>query len=89
MMRMTEKKTTIRANLIGTVLDIGISLLLGSVIIGKVALPTFYTVVTSSFDPYTLLVWGILPLIGVAAWGVATYNRAKYAYEMSGAGGLG
>jgi hypothetical protein len=84
-----EPKKIVKAKLIGTVLDIGISLLLGAIIIGKVSLPTFYAVVTTTFDPYTLLVWGIIPLVGVAAWMTATYNRAKYAYTMGGQGGLG
>ena len=81
-------KKTVKAKLIGTVLDIGISLLLGAVVIGKVALPTFFAVGTSGFDPYTILVWGIMPLVVVAAWLTATYNRAKYAYSIGGSGGL-
>lgn len=83
-----KEKQVIRANLIGTVLDIGISLLLGAIVIGQVSLPAFYAVTTGSFDPYTLLVWGLMPLVGVAAWLTATYNRAKYAYALGGQGGL-
>jgi hypothetical protein len=50
-------------------------------VIGKVSLPTFYAVSTSGFDAYTVLVWGLIPLVGVAGWMVATFNRAKYAYQ--------
>lgn len=82
------KKKILKAGLIGTVLDIGISVLLGAVVIGKVALPTFFAVATTGFDAYTLLVWGVLPLVVVAAWLTATYNRAKYAYNIGGSGGL-
>jgi hypothetical protein len=35
-----KTKISLKANLIGTVLDIGISLLLGAAIIGQVSLPT-------------------------------------------------
>lgn len=80
-----EKK--VQANLIATILDIGISVLLGAVIIGKVALPTFFAVSTAGFDAYTILIWGIMPLVIVAAWLTATYNRAKFAYEKGGSGG--
>lgn len=83
----TSKKT-VKAKLIGTVLDIGISTLLGAIILGKVSLPAFYAVATGGFDEYTLLVWGILPLVAVVAWMTALYNRAKYAYSLGGAGGL-
>lgn len=86
---MEQKKVYVKANLIGTVMDIGISTLLGAIIIGKVCLPTFFAVSTSGFDAYTLLVWGIIPLVCVVAWMTALYNRAKYAYSMGGAGGLG
>ena len=84
-----DGKKTLKAKLIGTVLDLAISTLLGAVIIGKVSLPAFYGVVTTSFDAYTLLVWGILPLVLVAAWITAMYNRAKYAYTTGGQGGYG
>jgi hypothetical protein len=83
----TRMKTT-EAKLIGTVLEIGISLLLGAVVIGKVSLPAFYAVATTGFDVYTLLVWGIVPLVAVAAMLTAIYNRAKYAYSMGGTGGM-
>jgi hypothetical protein len=83
-----KKCEVTKARLIGTILDIGISTLLGAIIIGKVALPTFYDVVTTGFDAYTLLVWGIIPLVAVVAWMTALYNRAKYAYQMGGLGGL-
>ena len=79
---------SLKAPLIGTVLDLGISTLLGAIVIGKVSLPTFYAVSTSGFDTYTVLVWGIVPLVVVAAWLTAAYNRAKYAYSLGGAGGL-
>lgn len=79
---------TAKAHLVGTVLDIGISTLLAAVIIGNVSLPTFYNVATGSFDTYTLLVWGIFPLVVVAALLTAVYNRAKYAYSLGGGGGL-
>jgi hypothetical protein len=78
----------VKAHLIGTVLDIGISTLLGAIVIGKVALPTFYAVSTAGFDAYTVLVFGLIPLVAVAAWMIALYNRAKYAYQMSGMGGM-
>lgn len=81
-------RIVLRARLIGTVLDIGISTLLGAIVIGQVALPTFFAVATTGFDAYTLLVWGIIPLVCVAAWLTAMYNRAKYAYSLGGAGGL-
>jgi hypothetical protein len=83
-----EKPKTLKARLIGTVLDIGISLLLGAIVIGKVSLPAFYDIATGDFDIYTVLVWGVIPLIAVAAWLTATYNRAKYAYSLGGAGGM-
>lgn len=83
-----KPKKTMKARLIGTVLDIGISLLLGAAVIGQVSLPQFYAVATGSFDPYTLLVWGLVPLVAVAAWLTATYNRAKYAYTVGGGGGF-
>jgi ABC-type uncharacterized transport system fused permease/ATPase subunit len=82
------KKKTGKALLIGTVLDIAISLLLAAVILGKVSLPAFFAVTTSGWDAYTILVWGIAPLVGVAAWLTAMYNRAKYAYSLGGPGGL-
>lgn len=82
------KKEILKANLIGTVLDIGIALLLGAVVIGKVSLPAFYAVATTGFDAYTLLVWGIVPLVAVAGWVTATYNRAKYAFSLGGGGGF-
>ena len=87
-MKPVERKT-LKAKLIGTVLDLAISTLLGAIIIGKVSLPAFYAVVTTNFDPYTLLIWGIIPLVLVAAWLTAMYNRAKYAYTTGGQGGYG
>jgi hypothetical protein len=83
-----KKCKVTKARLIGTILDIGISTLLGAIIIGKVALPTFYDVATTGFDAYTLLIWGVMPLVAVVAWMTALYNRAKYAYQMGGIGGL-
>ncbi len=85
--KIVDEKLT-KARLIPLVLDIGISTLLGAIIIGKVALPTFFSVSTSGFDAYTLLLWGVMPLICVAAWAIGLYNRAKYAYQMGGVGGL-
>lgn len=79
----------LKARLVGTVIELGISLLLGAVIIGQVSLPVFYGIATGSFDAYTLIVWGIMPLVAVAAWLTAMYNRAKYAYTTGGRGGLG
>jgi hypothetical protein len=86
---MKEQKKTLKAKLIGTVIDLAISTLLGAIIIGNVSLPAFYAVTTGSFDTYTLMIWGVIPLVLVAAWVTAMYNRAKYAYSMGGAGGLG
>jgi hypothetical protein len=83
------EKTTMKARLIGTVIDIAISLLIVAILLGKVALPTFYAVVTSGFDEYTVLVWGVIPLITSLAILVAIFNRAKYAYSMGGTGGMG
>lgn len=82
-----DEKTE-KAHLIGTILDIGISCLLGAIIIGNVSLPAFYAVSTGSFDPYTVLVWGLMPLVVVAGWLTATYNRAKYAFSLGGGGGF-
>jgi hypothetical protein len=81
-------KQTVKARLIGTILDIGISCLLGAIIIGNVSLPAFYAVSTGSFDAYTILVWGLMPLVVVAGWLTATYNRAKYAFSLGGGGGF-
>jgi hypothetical protein len=83
------EKTTMKARLIGTVIDIAISLLIVAILLGKVALPTFYAVATGGFDEYTVLVWGVIPLIASLAILVAIFNRAKYAYSMGGAGGMG
>jgi hypothetical protein len=83
-----EKEATLKARLIPLVIDIGVSTLMGAIIIGKVALPTFYAVSTSGFDAYTILLWGVMPLVAVAAWMTGLYNRAKYAYAMGGVGGM-
>lgn len=82
------EKQPIKARLIPLVIDIGVSTLIGAIMIGKVALPTFYAVSTSGFDAYTLVLWGVMPLIAVAAWMTGLYNRAKYAYQMGGIDGL-
>ena len=79
----------LRANLIGTVMDIAIGTLLAAVIVGRVSLPTLVSVSTSGWDTYTVLLWGIFPLVVVAALLTAVYNRAKYAYSMGGLGGMG
>jgi len=86
---MTDEVQTKKARLIGTVIDIAISLLIVAILMGKVALPTFYAVLTGSFDEYTVLVWGVIPLISSLAILVAIFNRAKYAYSMGGPGGMG
>ena len=85
----SEVKERIRAKLIGTVMEISIGLLLVAVLLGKVALPTFYAVATTGFDAYTVLIWGIIPLVAAVAVLTAVYNRAKYAYQYGGAGGYG
>lgn len=79
----------VKANLIGTIIEIGISVLLCSVMVGQVALPVFYATATGSFDAYTLVLWGLFPLVVVAAILTATYNRAKYAYQAGFNSGLG
>lgn len=76
-------------DLLGAIMDIALGVLFAAIMLGKVALPTFYAVATSGFDAYTLLLWGLLPLIAVAAVLVACYNRAKYAYTLGGQGGFG
>lgn len=81
------KSGTIRSNLIGTIIDIGIATLMAAVLIGRVAIPTFMAVPTAGFDAYTVLIWGITPLVVSAAVLTAVYNRAKYAYNTGGAGG--
>lgn len=86
--RAEEMCRKARAYLIGTVIELGVSLLLGAIMIGETALPAFYSVSTGSFDTYTVLLWGLTPLITVAAFLTAMYNRAKYAYSLGGAGGL-
>jgi hypothetical protein len=88
---MTETKTekTVKAHdLLGAIVDISIGLLFAAIMLGKVALPTFYGVTTGTFDSYTLLIWGLLPLGAVAAVLIATFNRAKYAYALGGQGGF-
>lgn len=87
-MNEISQKTTIKAKLIGTVLDLAISTLLGAILIGNIVLPQFYAVATGSFDTYTVLLWGVVPLVLVAAWVTAMYNRAKYAYSLGGPGGM-
>ncbi len=80
-------KTLIKAKLIGTVIDLGIATLLAAVLIGKVTIPTFMAVSTAGFDTYTVLVWGLIPLVLALAFLTAMYNRAKYAYTLGGSGG--
>lgn len=81
------RANVLRASLIGTIIDIGISTLLAAVLIGRVSLPTLLAVPTTGFDAYTVILWGIFPLVIVAAVLTATYNRAKYAYSLGGMGG--
>lgn len=78
----------LRANLIGTVMDIAIGTLLAAVIIGRVSLPAIMAVTTEGWDIYSVLLWGLLPLVVVAALLTAIYNRAKFAYSMGGQGGM-
>ena len=83
------EKEHLKAELIGTVIDLGIATLMAAVLIGRVAIPTFMAVPTAGFDAYTVLIWGITPLVVSAAFLTAMYNRAKYAYQTGGAGGFG
>lgn len=89
MITKKNPRKTLKARLIGTIFDIGIASLLACVLIGKLAIPTFYTVITSGWDTYTVMVWGLFPLVVSAALLTAIYNRAKNAYTMSGTGGFG
>ena len=47
-------------------IGIGIFLLVAAIIIGKNALPIFFQTCTSGWDPTTVTVWIVLPIVGVA-----------------------
>ncbi len=68
----------IRANLIDAIIEIGLSLLIGAVILGKTALPTFYAIATTGWDTYTILLWGLLPLVAVCGFMMAIIYHVKY-----------
>ena len=70
------KKT--RCYLIDVVFELGLSSLLGAIIIGKVAIPNLLAVSTAGWDAYSVLVWGIAPLVVVSAWMMAIIYHVKY-----------
>jgi hypothetical protein len=85
---LSESKP-MKARLIGTIFEISIGILFCGIMLGKVALPAFYAVSTSGFDAYTLLIWGLLPLVATVAVATAVYDRAKFAYQIIRGGPTG
>jgi hypothetical protein len=67
-----------RCFLIDVVFELGLSTLLGAIIIGKVAIPNLLAVSTSGWDAYSVLVWGVGPLVVVSAWMMAIIYHVKY-----------
>jgi len=76
----TEKfpNGTFRCRLIDTLIELGIGSLVGAIIIGKVAIPQLVAVSTSGWDAYSILLWGIMPMIIVAAMMMAIIYHVKY-----------
>lgn len=69
---------TFRCYLVDTVIELGIGVLVGAIIIGKVAIPQLIAVSTSGWDSYSVILWGVMPLICVAALGMAVIYHVKY-----------
>ena len=72
------KKNPIRCNLIDVIFELGLSTLIGAIIIGKVAIPNLIAVSTTGWDSYSVLVWGVAPLVVVSAWMMAIIYHVKY-----------
>ena len=72
---MYEKK---KARFVDVILELGIGCLLAAIIIGKVAMPQIVAVSTTGWDPYTILVWGVFPLVVVSAMLMAIIYHVKY-----------
>ena len=74
---MVEKKI-VKARFIDVILELGIGCLLAAIIIGKVAMPQIMAVTTVGWDAYTVLVWGVFPLVLVSAMLMAIIYHVKY-----------
>ena len=72
---MIEK---LKARLVDTVIEIGISSIIGAIMIGTIAIPRLIAVSTAGWDAYSIILWGLFPLILVGAWFMAVINRVKY-----------
>lgn len=72
----------LKARLVDTVIEIGISSLIGAIIIGTIAIPRLIAVSTVGWDAYSVILWGLFPLILVGAWFMAVINRVKYGNYM-------
>jgi hypothetical protein len=75
---MFEKVKKLKARLIDTVIELGIGVLVGAIILGKVAIPQLVAVTTVGWDAYSVLLWGVMPLIVVAAMMMAIIYHVKY-----------
>jgi len=69
---------TFRCRLIDTIIELGISSLMAAIIIGKVAIPQLNAVSTSGWDPYSALLWPLIPFIVLAALAMAIIYHVKY-----------
>ena len=76
--KVKEKVKGMKARLIDTVIELGIGVLIDAIIVGKVAIPQLVSVSTSGWDAYSVLVWGVMPLIVVAAMAMAIIYHVKY-----------
>jgi hypothetical protein len=75
---MSEKKDVLKARFVDVILELGIGCLLAAIIIGKVAMPQIMSVTTVGWDAYSVLVWGVFPLVLVSAMLMAIIYHVKY-----------
>lgn len=70
-----------RAHFMAWAIETALGFLIFVVIFGQVAYPLYLGVSTSGWDTYTVLLWGFLGLVAVAAFLIRVIDSAKRGFE--------
>lgn len=66
-----------RAYFIAWVTETAIGTLLFALLFGNIAMPQILAVVTSGWDTYSIIIWGVVPLICIAGFIVRVIRSAQ------------
>lgn len=66
-----------RAYFIAWVTETAVGTLLFAIMFGQIAMPQLLAVVTSGWDTYSIIIWGVVPMICIAGFIVRVIRSAQ------------